>query len=389
MQKKYIIDTNIFIDDPNCIEVLRNGEENHIFIPEIVINEIDGLKRKTHIRQQLREVINNLDKHKDQINIFGKILKDKSPDDNIIQNIKSDNVLFNDGILVSNDKLLRFKAHKQGIKTQEYTSSKPFKSESEIYTGFIKQHEDDLINNCFYWDKGKLYFYRNQIQTMINYDCNIWNLKPLTKYQNAYMMLLDNNDIKLVSVQSYPGLGKTILSLAAGLKSVFQTKNYKKIIVIKPNIEIGQELGFLPGSVDEKMNPYFNPIKKFLYKLHNQRHCNKLFNENGNFDEFKIEMIPINYLRGVDIEDAFVIIDEVQNITRLELRTVLSRMGNNVKCVCTGDVNQIDNKYCNKNNNGMNWMVKKFLNDSIYAHITLKGKHSRGPIADLVRNNKL
>ena len=354
MKKNYIIDTNIFIDDPNCIEVLINGDENFIHIPEIVIKEIDQLKRKAHLRQQIKDVVDNFDKYKDDINVFGKIISSQSPVDNIIKNIEADPLLKKDGILVSNDKLLRFKAYKKGIRTEEYISSKPFKAESEIYTGFVKQHEEELINNCFYWDKGKLFFYRRQEQLMVDYESKIWDLKPLTKYQNACMMLLDNDDIKIVTIQSHAGHGKTFLSIAAALKLVFQEKKHKKIIIIKPNIEIGQELGYLPGTIDDKMNPYFNPIKKFLLKLNHLRPAKKLFNKDSNeFNENKIEMLPINYLRGVDIENAVVILDEIQNVTRHELRTVLSRMGKNVKCICTGDVNQIDNKYCDKNNNGL------------------------------------
>jgi len=204
------------------------------------------------------------------------------------------------------------------------------------------------------------------------------------------MMLLDNNKINIVTIQGGPGYGKTYISIAAALKLVFQKKKHKRIIIIKPNIEIGQELGYLPGNIDEKMEPYFKPIVKLLNKLHKLRQANKLWHQDSNnFNSKYIEMIPINFLRGVDIEDAVVIIDEVQNISRLELRTVLSRMGNNVKCICTGDIEQIDNKYLSKNNNGMNWMVKKFLDEPEYAHIVLKGKHSRGPIADLVIKKEL
>ena len=394
MQKNYIIDTNVLIDDPKAIEVLRNGEENFIYIPRIVLEEIDKLKRKTtRLQPQVKEVINNLLKLKDEIIFFGSINKSQNPDDIIIDNIIvaiNMEVLPPDCILVSNDKILRLKAYKENIKSEEYTSSNPFKSESEIYTGFINQYEEDKVNNCFFYEKGKLIQFQNDKDVVRDYEKSLWKVTPLTKWQNAFMMLLSDKTIPLVTVQSFAGTGKTFISLAAAMQLVFQEKLYKKIIIIKPNIEIGQELGFLPGDVMEKMDPYFKPIKKLLLKLHKIRPAQKMFEIDSNeFNENKIEMIPINYLRGVDIENAVVIFDEIQNTTRYEVRTFLSRMGRNVKCICTGDVNQIDNKYCNKNNNGLNWIVKKFKGEQEYAHLVLGGNLSRGPIANMVKRNNL
>jgi PhoH-like ATPase len=117
-------------------------------------------------------------------------------------------------------------------------------------------------------------------------------------------------------------------------------------------------MGYLPGKIEEKMEPYFRPIKELLFKLHEVRSANRLFvdpeAEKLVFDEKRIEMLPINFLRGANIDDAFVIIDEIQNLPRNEVRTVLSRMGENVKCICTGDVKQVDNPHLTSENNGMN-----------------------------------
>lgn len=655
MKKKYILDTNVLIDDENAIEVLRNGNENEIFIPFIVLDEVDKLKRKPRLSSQARKVINKIDEFKDYITFFGDIPSPiENPDDIIIQNILDSNKFDNQTFLVTNDKMLRIKAHIKEISAEEYKSSNPVESEAELFTGFIdiEKEDQEMINNTFFYDKGLLCQYRNNEIHLMNFEENIWKVAPLTKYQNACMMLLSNNDIPLVSIQSSAGTGKaqpltakvltrhgfvemgslsigskvinsmgestqvtaiypqgkiktykltfsdgtqteccndhlwnvsldnknfetlplkdlkdeknelnnkwyipvtkpinfekrpylefdpyimglfcekretisdnylyasipdrvallngiltkntcmymhnnslvytttssqlkndicflihslggiaivtkdfkkfniditlpvnikpfrlkkdqityklycnkkpvryitdikftgeefsqcitiqskdhcyltddfivthnTFLSLAAGMKQVFEKKQYEKIIVIKPNIEIGTEMGFLPGNIDEKMAPFFEPIKRLLLKLHKIRPCNKLFipeNEKFILNEKYIEMIPLNFLRGVDIENAFVIVDEIQNITRLELRTLLSRMGKNVKCVCTGDVMQIDNPKTDRDRNALNWMLKKFKGDKLYAHITLRGNYSRGPIANLVREKNL
>jgi len=291
------------------------------------------------------------------------------------------------GILVSKDKLFRIKARNAGIEVQDYESSNPFKSESEKYTGFVEPFTEEYVENCFFYDEGKLFQYKNGDKFIKEYEQTLWKLKPLTKWQNACMMLLSDDTIPLVSIQSHAGTGKTMLSLAAALRAVLEKKTHSKILIIKPNIEIGNELGYLPGSIQDKMDPYFKPIMKLLTKLHTVRQANKIFNQDNDkwvLNEDIVEMIPINFLRGWDIEDTFVVFDEVQNIERIELRTVLSRMGKNVKCVCTGDVNQLDNKHCDKNSNGLNWIIKKFKGERDYAHIVLGGNHSRGPIADMV-----
>jgi len=389
MKKTYIIDTNVLIDSPKSIEVLRNGNENEIYIPHVVIEEIDKHKSKTmRLKPQIREVIDELEIHCDHIHFFGKpYTPNQNPDDIIICSIKNDPNLMENGILVSKDKLFKIKARNAGIKVQDYKSSNPFKTESEKYTGFVDPFTEEYVENCFFYNEGKLFQYKNGKKLIKEYDQTLWKLKPLTKWQNACMMLLSDDTIPLMSIQSHAGTGKTMLSLAAALTAVLEKKTHSKILIIKPNIEIGNELGYLPGSIQDKMDPYFKPIMKLLTKLHTVRQANKIFDQNNDkwsLNEDIIEMIPINFLRGCDIEDTFVVFDEVQNTERIELKTVLSRMGKNVKCVCTGDVNQLDNKHCDKNSNGLNWIIKKFKGEKEYAHIVLGGNHSRGPIADMV-----
>ena len=200
-------------------------------------------------------------------------------------------------------------------------------------------------------------------------------------------VLLDDT-IHVVSMQSEAGYGKSFLALAAALYLVLEKKAYQKIYVVKPMIEIGQKLGYLPGRVEEKMEPYTRYIADLILKLHKMRPANRIFlNPDESpplFNPARFELLPLTYIRGMNIENAVVIIDELQNMSRTECRALLSRMGEGVKCFCLGDTRQVDHPYLNADNNGLNWMVNKFKGHRIYAHLVLKGEKSRGPITDLV-----
>ena len=194
--------------------------------------------------------------------------------------------------------------------------------------------------------------------------------------------LLNTATLDIVTVQSVAGMGKTFISLACAFHQVFQIKKFRKILIVRPTHTLGKELGYLPGNLDEKMSPYALPILDLIEILNEVRPVSGLYKKDGTLDKKKLDIIPITYLRGTNIQDTFLIIDEVQNITRHELRTVLTRCCSNVKAVLLGDINQVDNTELNKFNNGLNWAVKKFKGQSNFAHLTLKGKTSRGPICE-------
>ncbi len=178
----------------------------------------------------------------------------------------------------------------------------------------------------------------------------------------------------------------TTLALAAALYLALEQKDnpYRKIYLVKPVIEIGAKLGYL----EEKMAPYVRYIGDLLMKLHDLRPANRIFadSEGGNFryNPKRFEILPIAFIRGMNLENAVVIIDEMQNLSRAETRALLTRMGENVKCICLGDTRQVDNPYLNESNNGLNWTVKMLKGLPGYGHIVLKGERSRGPITDMV-----
>ena len=394
MKKNYILDTNVLLENEKCIEILRNGDENNIFIPATVIEELDKLKGNKRKRHQVTRAVEALREHAEHITVISNGVKHESPDNYILKEILANIDKIPDAIFVTNDNLLRFKAQKQDIISEEFKDSNPFQSESQRYTGFVDVESGEMMEkNCFYWKDGRLYFNNKYGDEVLVEDREVWKVAPRSQYQKAAMELILNDDIDLVTIQSEAGFGKTFIALAAAFDQVFEKKNYKKIFVFKANIEIGNELGFLPGDVNEKMYPYFRPIQDLMEKLHDLRIANGAWEDPQSMklelNRRKIEMLPINFLRGMNVDDAIVLIDEVQNLSRDELRTVLSRMGENVKVICTGDVRQIDNMHLNQDNNGLNWLVRLLKGQDNYGHVVLGGNKSRGPIADLIRESGL
>jgi len=394
-RKNYVLDTNVLIENPQCVLRLRNGVENAIHIPYHVLMELEALKKTPKLRHIVANVIQVLSDNRDSIH-FIQNEKSHSAFTDIVDNHILDEILassIEDPILVTNDRILKLQAELRGLKSEELRDSKPFESESQRYTGFVEDGEE-IVPNCFTWRDGKPVLHLpDGGERLINYTCDVWNLRPRTIYQNLALELIQAPHIDLVSIQSEAGYGKTFLALAAALFAVQEKKQYEKIFVLKPTIEIGAKMGYLPGDVSEKMEPYMKYVFDLLVKLHHCRAANKVFlNPNDELlrlNPKKFEILPLAFVRGMNIENAFVVIDEAQNLSRTEVRAVLTRMGEGVKCVVLGDTSQVDNPYLNEANNGLNWIVRKFKGFPNYAHIVLKGERSRGPITDMVLKAKL
>ena len=409
--KIYIVDTNVLLDDPNCITELRNGEENEVIVPFSVLIELDKLKKKVKTSHFVKKAITQLKKSlKDNHVRFIRNLPSYNYDDTNDLSILTEIDSFmkdssNKGKIitfVTNDKLLQVIAESYSLKVEEYKRSKPFQSESEIYTGFTIE-KDEKISNSFKWIEPEkiAMFHGVNNEKLIDFTMkDIWKIVPKDYYQNLALFLLLNPKIDLITIQSAAGLGKTTLALAAALhltqmeKSKYGKPKYEKIYVVKPTIEVGTRMGFLPGDIEEKLDPYIKPIEVIIQKLDKLKACkNKIYNPKGGtgkkFNTDYFEILPLGYIRGLNIENAVVIVDECQNLSRIESRSLLTRMGENVKCICLGDTSQVDHPYLNEYNNGLNWMVKMLKNQPNYAHIVLKGSKSRGPICDTVLRSGL
>ena len=204
---------------------------------------------------------------------------------------------------------------------------------------------------------------------------NVWGIDARNKEQSFALELLMDPDVEVVSLIGQAGSGKTLLAVAAGLEQVLGDDNeYKKLIVSRPIQPLGKDIGFLPGTLEEKMDPWLMPIKDNLeFLLGNDRDTVKMYFEKG-----IIEIEAITYIRGRSITNAFIIIDEAQNLTRHELKTILTRVGEGTKIILTGDIEQIDNIYIDETSNGLTYAVEKFKEYDISGHITLqKGERSK------------
>jgi PhoH-like ATPase len=394
-RKNYIIDTNVLLDDPKALFKLRNGNENSIHIPYHVLLELNKFKKNPKLKHIVARVIEHLVNNPDTFNILNSSGV-AEPFANLVDNYILDEIKqsgLDQPILVTNDKILQLQARLRGINSEVYQDSVPFKSEAEYYTGFVSNAEE-AIPNSFMWNgHGKPLFFGARGEKLIDYQHRIWKVTPRNILQNLTLELMVNKDIHIASVQSEAGYGKSYLALASALYLTLEKKAYDKIYVVKPMIEIGQKLGYLPGRVEEKMEPYTRYISDLMLKLDHLRPFKRIFLDTDyyppQFNPKYFEILPLAFIRGMNIENAVVIIDEMQNMSRSECRALLSRLGEGVKCYCLGDIHQVDNPYLNQENNGLNWVVKKFKGSPIYAHIVLKGEKSRGPITDLVISSGL
>ncbi|GMU92904.1 MAG: ATP-binding protein [Candidatus Hydrogenedentota bacterium] len=389
MKKSYVLDTNALLEDPNCIRILRNGQENTVGIPFHVILELNKLKKEPRVKHLVSKAIDSIHENLDMI----RIIKGESEEDGAAPNVdlqilkEIKHAGMDDPILVTNDRILQLLAEFNGVRSQEYKSSHPYESESQQYTGFVEEG-GERAPNCFMWNEGRPVFYGPDGPKVIEYEHEVWKVRPRSVYQNLAFELLLHEKIDLVSLQSEAGYGKTYLALAAALYQVLEAKRFSKIFVLKPLIEIGSKMGYLPGDVAEKMEPYVRYLFNLTSKLHAIRPANKIYQDPkdgaGKFDPSKFEILPLAFIRGMTIEDAVVIVDETQNLSRSEIRALLTRMGENVKCYCLGDTRQVDNPYLNESNNALNWIVRMMKGSPNYAHLVLKGHRSRGPICDAV-----
>ena len=309
-------------------------------------------------------------------------------------------------IVVSRDINMRVKCDALKLLTEDYNVEQVVAQADGLYKGITEYLVDDqLIEQAYAGDKP-IYFERSEIElnpnqfimlisnsnekktalvkftsygmpvrVMKSPKKDIWGLKPRHKEQMFALDILLDKNIPLGSLVGKAGSGKTLLALAAGLEQTFgHDPVYKKIVVTKPVEPVGKDIGFLPGSMEEKMMPWLAPIQDNLqFLMGNDKTTLDMYIEDG-----KIEVEAMTYIRGRSISNAFIVIDEAQNMTRHEIKTVLTRVGEGTKIILTGDIEQIDNVYIDATNNGLTYVVEKLKNEEISGHMTLiKGERSR------------
>jgi len=299
---------------------------------------------------------------------------------------------------------MRVKCDSLEIITEDYATNKVVTDEKHLFTGLKKHLVDDQLIDQFYngehifFDKNEGKFFPNQfvmlvsnsnekktaLARFINHESRLekvsepqdalWGLKPRNKEQVFAINLLNDPEIPIVTLVGKAGCGKTLLAIAAGLDQVLEKRMFKKLIVSRPIQPLGKDIGYLPGTMEEKMKPWLMPIQDNIdFLLNGESKSMEMFFEDGT-----IQIEALTYIRGRSISNAFIIIDEAQNLTIHELKTIITRVGENTKIVLTGDIEQIDSVYLDATSNGLSYAVEKFKQHGLAGHVTLvKGERSK------------
>jgi len=438
-RKIFVLDTSVILYAHNSI---MNFAEHDVVIPITVLEELDQFKKGNDSKNfEAREFIRLLDKlSKDKMihnwtplngktkgNFKVMMTSDKMKEDHINANKifgeeKNDHKILNAAlelkhgenerkvILVSKDINLRLKAKSLDIQAEDYETGK-IKNITEIEnTGkaFLEGMNPDVINqlydnhiieakevlgtrkrkaNTYYIlrsDKNSvLAFYNGESNTVERVDKKIaYNIKPRNAEQAFALHAITNPNIKLVSIQGVAGTGKTLLALAGALE---QRRDYKQIFLARPIVPLSnKDIGYLPGDIKSKLNPYMEPLWDNLKFIQNQyKESDKEYQKITEMvNQEKLVIQPLAYIRGRSLSNIFFIVDEAQNLTPHEIKTIISRAGENTKIVFTGDVHQIDTPYLDSQSNGLSYLIDRVKDHPLYAHIKLE-KGERSELANL------
>lgn len=434
MNKIFVLDTNVLLHDPNSIFSFK---EHEVVIPAVVLEEIDSKKRNAdEIGRNARTVSRLLDglrvlghlhsgvelehggKLKVELNhrsfvkvqeMFGEVSNDNRILAVALNYLNEENEKPDPRpvVLVSKDVLVRIKADVLGITPEDYLSDRTGDL-NELYAGYqsLMVHPsliDEYYSHRFLMVKQLALSYplyphefvilKDEIGSgksallKVNSDASrldplflgndsIWGISARNAQQRMALELLLNDEIPLVTITGKAGTGKTLLALAAGLLKVEDEHKYKKLLIARPVVPMGKDIGYLPGEKDEKLRPWMQPIYdnlEFLFDTKKAGDIDKILMGLGS-----IQVEALTYIRGRSIPSQFIIIDEAQNLSRHEVKTIVSRAGEGSKVILMGDPEQIDHPYLDAASNGLSYIVEKFKQQGISGHITLeKGERSR------------
>lgn len=424
MSKTFILDTNVLLHDP---ESILKFPKSQIAIPITVIEELDKMKRlQNELGRNARAVFRllvalsqtehgtfhtgiKLENHsqlrielEDSSDLMAK-LPGNSGDNRIIASALRLHYNGVKVVFVSKDFAARIKAEAFGIEAEDYENLK-FAYDS-IYRGIRDLPTTKLNIDHFFKDghikidgigaKPNEYFILTSPENstaVAKYDLredhlrqlirvqNIWGIHPRNVEQRCAIDLLLRDDIKLVTLLGPAGTGKTLLALACGLRKVFDEGTYNKILISRPIIPLGRDIGYLPGTKEEKLFHWMQPIYDNLEIL-----CTSSGNEPRETLEWvlqsrKIEMEAVTYIRGRSLPKMYIIVDEAQNLTPHEVKTIVSRAGEGTKVILTGDPTQIDNPYLDKDSNALSYVIGRFADQPIYGNIFMS-KTERSELA--------
>jgi len=433
-QKIFVLDTNVILHDNECI---YQFQENDVVIPITVLEELDHFKKGNEtLNYHAREFLRDLDALSgDQLfnggvtigDHMGKIsvalTKDLHPDLKFnFSDQKPDHQILNTAyqladqfpekqiILVSKDVNLRMKAKSMGLMAQDYKNDQ-VEDISLLYTGIRTEENlaDTIIAGMYkapyevdsdqvkFSEKlrpNEFLIMRNTSRSALGtYDAfsdkirrvdkkPVYGITPRNAEQTFALNALMNTQIPLVSISGKAGTGKTLLALAAALET---RSHYRQIYLARPIVPLSnKDIGFLPGDIQSKMDPYMQPLYDNLGVIQNQFPNSNKKNQRIKelLDEGKLVISPLSYIRGRSLVDIFFIVDEAQNLTPHEVKTIITRAGEGTKVVFTGDIFQIDHPYLDSRSNGLSYLIDKMQGQRLYAHINLE-KGERSELAEL------
>ena len=428
--KNYVLDTNVLLHDARAIYAFA---DNNVVIPIYVIEEVDTFKKdQSELGRNARQVARLLDEVRSEgqlskaqkLSTGGTIrvalpknppknpsLDSRSMDQRIIETAIEvrDEDSKTPTILVTKDVNMRVRGDALGLAAVDFEPERI--SIDELYNGnreimvpqgTIEQfyadgnavvdapglHANEYLtlkdevggkSALARWDKPT-----GKAQPVKKLREGVWGIKPRNKEQHFALDMLLNDDIKLVTLVGKAGTGKTLLAIAAGLQKVTEDQVYSKLLVSRPIFPLGRDIGYLPGDIEEKLNPWMQPIYDNLELLLG---LNKSDKKDGRsyaelVDLGFVEIEPLTYIRGRSLPNVYMIVDEAQNLTPHEVKTIITRAGEGTKIILTGDPYQIDHPYLDSSNNGLTTVAERFKEEAIASHVILT-KGERSPLAEL------
>ncbi|HEY3445039.1 MAG TPA: PhoH family protein [Myxococcales bacterium] len=437
MKKNFVLDTNVLLHDPRALYAFA---DNNVVIPIYVIEEIDQFKRDlSELGRNARQVARFLDGFRQEGSLAkgvklpsGGSLKvvftERELPREMVSGASTDNRIMAvaldtrdadpeiPAIFVTKDANLRIRADALGLVAEDYDAERV--EIADLYTGYAEitvasavvdnlykngEVEVDLPDHCpnqfvilrdaqnpSHTAMGKFDPKRGpaKVVPVIRLPKEgVWGVRPRNVEQSFALDLLLAEDIKLVTIVGKAGTGKTLLAIAAGLQKTMDETVFSKLLVSRPIFPLGRDIGYLPGDVEEKLNPWMQPIFDNVEFLMNISRSDKKAGRGYQelIDLGILEIEPLTYIRGRSIPSQYIIVDEAQNLTPHEVKTIITRVGDGTKIVLTGDPYQIDNPYVDSTNNGLVHVVNRFKGQKIAGHITMT-KGERSPLAELAAN---
>jgi PhoH-like ATPase len=423
--KSFVIDTNVLIHKPDAILSFRNNE---VVIPLWVLEELDKLKTYSDERgRNARHAIRFLDSLAEQGDLYRGVKMENGSTLRVVLNYshevdvdlvadKPDNKIILTALtlqkegrrvfFVSKDINARVKATAVGLKAVDYEKQKV--NIANLYQGYrtadisldtyqtLQRDErtawrDRLFPNEYLVmrDKaheeaslGRYNASTGEIEMVFPLPGSINGIRPLNLEQRMALDLLLDDSISLVTLVGKAGTGKTLLAIAAGLKKVFDDGAYSRMLVSRPVIPMGKDIGFLPGAKEEKLSHWMQPLFDNLEYILSEHKRPNMKTIDAILSSKMVEIEAITYIRGRSLPNQYIIIDEAQNLSPHEIKTIVSRAGDNTKVVLTGDPFQIDSPYLDSNSNGLTYLVESFKGQKVFGHVVLE--HSeRSNLAEL------